>query len=160
MCVCVCVRRYPWCNGYRRRKWTRRYEFKSWTRLISFHIALIRLGKLWIQLFSLQLWVNSRADWVLQPWWGKPVKLRLKIDLVSYPARAEGLVNMVFVSNVVCSYRFLSIYTRISKNVIECVDFSWSHLISSCTVFSLVLKLISFASPPVYMMIMLSMYLT
>ena len=24
----------------------------------------------------------------------KPVKLRLKIDLVSYPARAEGLVNM------------------------------------------------------------------
>ena len=25
----------------------------------------------------------------------KPVKLRLRIDLVSYPARAEGLVNMV-----------------------------------------------------------------
>ena len=25
----------------------------------------------------------------------KPVKLRLKIDLVSYPARAEGLVNLV-----------------------------------------------------------------
>ena len=24
----------------------------------------------------------------------KPAKLRLKIDLVSYPARAEGLVNM------------------------------------------------------------------
>ena len=24
----------------------------------------------------------------------KPVKLRLKIELVSYPARAEGLVNM------------------------------------------------------------------
>ena len=29
-------------------------------------------------------------------WTGfKPVKLRLKIDLVSYPARAEGLVNMI-----------------------------------------------------------------
>ena len=25
----------------------------------------------------------------------KPVKLRLKIDLVSYPAQAEGLVNMI-----------------------------------------------------------------
>ena len=25
----------------------------------------------------------------------KPVKLRLKIDLVSYPARVEGLVNMI-----------------------------------------------------------------
>ena len=53
-----------------------------------------------------QLWVNSRTDWVLQPWWGnysrrrknsefKPVELRLKIDLVSYPARAEGLVNRI-----------------------------------------------------------------
>ena len=55
-------RRCPWCNGYRRRKWTRRHEFKSWTRLIAFHIALMPLGKVWIQLFSLQLWVNSRAD--------------------------------------------------------------------------------------------------
>ena len=43
---------------------------QSWTRLIAFHIALIPLGKVWIQLFSLQLWVNSRTDWVLQPWWG------------------------------------------------------------------------------------------
>ena len=59
-----------WCNGYRRRKWTRRHEFKSWTRLMAFHIALIPLGKVWIQLFSLRLWVNSRTDWVLQPWWG------------------------------------------------------------------------------------------
>ena len=92
--------RCPWCNGYRRTKWPRRHEFKSWTRLIAFHIAQILLGKVWIQLFSLQLWVNSRADWVLQPWWGnlsrrrKTVKLRLKTDLVSYPTRAEGLVNM------------------------------------------------------------------
>ena len=51
-----------WCNGYRHRIWTRWYEFNSWTRLITFHIALIPLGKVWIQLFSLQLWVNSRAD--------------------------------------------------------------------------------------------------
>ena len=45
--------RCPWCNGYRRRNWTRRHEFKSWTRLIAFHIALIPLGKVLIQLFSL-----------------------------------------------------------------------------------------------------------
>ena len=56
------LRRCPWCSRYRRRKWTRRLEFKSWTRLIAFHIALIPLGKVWIQLFSLQLWVNSRTD--------------------------------------------------------------------------------------------------
>ena len=30
--------------------------------LNAFHIALIPLGKVLIQLFSLQLWVNSRAD--------------------------------------------------------------------------------------------------
>ena len=46
------------------------HKFKSWTRLIAFHIALIPLGKVWIQLFSLQLWVNSRTGWFLQPWWG------------------------------------------------------------------------------------------
>ena len=40
----------PWCNGYRRRKWTRRHQFKSWTRLIAFHIVLIPLRKVWIQL--------------------------------------------------------------------------------------------------------------
>ena len=51
-----------WCNCYRRRKWTRRHKFKSWTKLIAFHIALISLGKVWIQLFSLQLWINSRTD--------------------------------------------------------------------------------------------------
>ena len=51
-----------WCNGYRHRKWTRWHEFKSWTRLIAFHIAIIPLGKVWLQLFSLQLWVNSRAE--------------------------------------------------------------------------------------------------
>ena len=34
-------------------------SFKSWTTLIAFHIALIPLGKVWIQLFSLQLSVNS-----------------------------------------------------------------------------------------------------
>ena len=58
------------CNGFRRRKWTRRREFKSLTILIAFHVALIPLGKVWIQLFSPQLWLNSRTDWVLQPWWG------------------------------------------------------------------------------------------
>ena len=62
--------RCPWCNGYCHRKWTRWLEFKSWTRLIAFHIALISFGKVWSQSFSLQLWVNSRADWFLQPWWG------------------------------------------------------------------------------------------
>ena len=29
---------------------------------LHFHISLIPLGKIWIQLFSLQQWVNSRTD--------------------------------------------------------------------------------------------------
>ena len=84
-------------QSMRQTKWTRLHEFKSWTRLIVFHIALIPLGKVWIQLFSLQLWVNSWADLVKQLVKEKensefrPVKLRLEIDFVSYPARAEGL---------------------------------------------------------------------
>ena len=61
------IERCPWCNGYHRRKWTRRHEFKSWTRMTAFHIELIPLGKVWIQLFSLQLWLNSWADWFLPP---------------------------------------------------------------------------------------------
>ena len=68
----VFLRRCPWCNGYRRRNWTRQHEFKSWTRLIVFHKALIPLGKVWIQLFSLQLWAN----WILQTWWGNQSRRR------------------------------------------------------------------------------------
>ena len=33
--------------------------------LFAFHIALIAWEKVWIQLFSLQLCVNSRVDWLL-----------------------------------------------------------------------------------------------
>ena len=75
----VCVHMYVYvhvCVYDREKKWggargvmvivvgegTRRHEFKSWTRLIAFHVALISLGKVWIQWLSLQLWVNSRAD--------------------------------------------------------------------------------------------------
>ena len=79
-------------------KWTRRYEFKSWMSLTAFHIAQNTLGN------TLQLWVNSGAGWVLQPWLQsvqekenlkfKPTKLHLKIALASHPARASRrLIN-------------------------------------------------------------------
>ena len=51
--------RHLWCNGYHCGKWTQRSKFKTWTRLFAFHIALIHLGKVLIQLFSFQLWVNE-----------------------------------------------------------------------------------------------------
>ena len=40
----------------------RRPEFKSSTRLFVFYVVLEALGKVRIQLFSLQLGVNSRSD--------------------------------------------------------------------------------------------------
>ena len=72
--------RCSWCNDYCRRKWTRRHEFKSWTRLIAFPIALIPLGKVWILSFSLQLWINSRSDCFLQPWWGNYFRRRKTLN--------------------------------------------------------------------------------
>ena len=103
--ITINIGRCPWCNGYRRRKWTRRDEFKSRTRMIAFHIALIPLGKVWIQLFSLHVWVNSRRDWVLQPWWGASLgegklliltcKLRLKLTLCHIlPERRGWLIGL------------------------------------------------------------------
>ena len=72
--------RCPWCNSYRHRKWTRQHKFKFWMRPITFHIALIPLGKVWTQLFSLKLWVNSRTDWVLQPLWGNLSRRRKTLN--------------------------------------------------------------------------------
>ena len=92
------TRKCLWCDGYRRRIWTRRHAFKSWTWLIAFNISLIPLGKVWIQIFSLQLWVNSSLGEATRFFSlgeknseFKPVKLRLKTDLESYHAREEGL---------------------------------------------------------------------
>ena len=43
----------------RRKKWNRQPEIKPRTRVFAFHIALIDLRKVCIQLFSIQLWVKS-----------------------------------------------------------------------------------------------------
>ena len=51
-----------WHNSYRK-KWIQQTRIKCWMRLFAFHIGLIPLRKVWIQLFSLQLGINSWADW-------------------------------------------------------------------------------------------------
>ena len=50
------------CNSYFQRKWNWWPEFKSWTKLFAFAIVLIPTVTVSIQLFSSQLWVNSRTD--------------------------------------------------------------------------------------------------
>ena len=48
-------------NNYQHKKWTQLPKFKTWTRLFAFHITLIPLEKVGLQLFSLKLWIrNSR----------------------------------------------------------------------------------------------------
>ena len=47
-----------------------------------------RLGSL--ALVKQLVWEKENSEF-------KPVKLRLKIDPVSYPARAEGLVNRIYI---------------------------------------------------------------
>ena len=92
--------RCSWRNGYCHWKWTWQLEFKSWTRQFAFHKALIPFWKVGIQLFYLWLWVNNRADWALDTWYGnqsrkrktefEPVKLFKNWPCVTHPACAEG----------------------------------------------------------------------
>ena len=65
--------RHLWCNHYCYKK-TKQIKIKkmdstsrvpSWTRQFAFHIVLILFRKVSIKVFSLQLWVNNRADWVI-----------------------------------------------------------------------------------------------
>ena len=67
-------------------------KIKSWTKLFMLHFMLMPLGKAWIHMFSPLLWLNSRADKVLQSCLSNlsrkrktesnPSLLHLKIDLV------------------------------------------------------------------------------
>ena len=59
-----------WSNSYRLRKLTREHEFKSWMRMFAFYLALITLGKICIQFFSLLLRINSTVDGDLLPLYG------------------------------------------------------------------------------------------
>ena len=71
----------------------------------------------------------------------KPVKPRLKIDLVSYPARAEGLVNMITNSKM-----FIAINLLLVQNN-EAVIFSQiqGHMTvtNGCVPFSAINKMIA-----------------
>ena len=78
-------------------------EFKSWTRLFAFHMVLIHLGKVCIQLFTFQLWVNSRTDWLFNFDMATSLRERkqnpncLRIDLVSQLAQMKGLYIYIYI---------------------------------------------------------------
>ena len=45
---------FLWYNREHRRRWTQQPQIKYWTRLFAFHITLMPLGMVCIQLFSIQ----------------------------------------------------------------------------------------------------------
>ena len=55
------ISRHSWFNGYHYWKWTWWHDFKSSMRLFVFHILLIALRKVWIQLFSYFLGIYTMA---------------------------------------------------------------------------------------------------
>ena len=60
--IYIYIRHGWWHNAFSHRKWTWQPNFNSWVRLFVFHIILIPLWKVWIQLFFCQLWINKKAD--------------------------------------------------------------------------------------------------
>ena len=77
-----------WCNGHN--------NMTSNPWLFAFHIALRHMGKV-----GIQLWINSKAAWPLQPWHGNQsrrrkilnsdlLNLAKKIDLVSLSCKEVG----------------------------------------------------------------------
>ena len=83
---------YSCSNGYCHRKWTWKNYLKFWTRLFAFHIALI---------FSNLVWEKENFKF-------QPVKLHLKINLISRPAHVEGLGDYMY--ELVCWFQRLVIY--------------------------------------------------
>ena len=75
VCVCVCVWVCVYNGGIRDVMVTvvenGHCDPSSNTRwgCFHFHITLIPSGKVWIQLFSLQIWVSSRTDCAFSPWY-------------------------------------------------------------------------------------------
>ena len=94
--------RLSWSNDYLSRKWTQRPGFKSGTRFLTFYMVLITFGKIRIQLFSLQLNVNShgRRGLLTKEKENSEInllKLHLKIDLVLHPARAKVWLIYIYI---------------------------------------------------------------
>ena len=84
----------------------------SLTRLIAFHIALIPLGKVWIQLFSFQQWINSWADWSFQHWLGNQCWRRKTLNLVKFVKTWPYVTSCLLVgiyTQVVGTIRFISL---------------------------------------------------
>ena len=108
--VCLSLYIYIYVYIYRHKKWTWRPAFKSKTRLLSFHWALIPLGKVTIQLFSARhRWKIGQSGLFnfgmatdVRKWkiWNQSSYIslfRLKIEIVLHSAFGEWLANYIYI---------------------------------------------------------------
>ena len=124
-----------WCNVCAHRKWTWLPKFKSWTRLFVFRIMLVPLGKLWIQLFSFHLWVNNRADWVLQPWFSyQSIRTKtlnsnhLKIPLKNWPCVTSCWCGKGWVHIKIWKTRYSEDVLNYHQDNVNIIQKIWYHL--------------------------------
>ena len=118
--------RRPWCNGYRHRRWTRRHEFKSWTRLIAFHIALIPLGKVWIQL--------CRPHKIIQLQILQETPLFFILKILKCIALIDILLTCVIFAGLWLHFRSsgCSIVISVARRYLACLNFPKWILLLSC----------------------------
>ena len=98
------------CNGYCHRKRTQRLKYKFWARMVAFHIVLIHLEKVWIQLYSLLLWVNNWANQALN--FGKAVTERKSLNSTLLNSLKLRLYHILFRQRNCMHVTFLSYISR------------------------------------------------
>ena len=118
--------------------------------------------KVWIQLSSLNLWVNCRAVWNLE--WDvmlekevyefEPVKFLLKIDLVSHPARVVGLGKHTHTHTHTHTHKHTHTHTHTHIYIYPwCINVLWYKRPCVCTYmklehFPLMVKLLTYFIQP------------
>ena len=55
-------------------------QVQNLDKTVCISSSMIHLGTVYIDLFSLQIWVNSRADWALYPWYGNQSRRRKTLN--------------------------------------------------------------------------------
>ena len=109
ICVCVSVCVYSLCNGYRHRKMdtVTRVQIQDDTAFYIWKLFSLQLWPVQTGLFNLCIPTGlKRKNWIQSCW------IKFKIDILSHPACAEGLVNMymhVCVCVCVCVYALTNV---------------------------------------------------
>ena len=102
-------------------KWTWQAKFNSWLILFVSHFVFISLGKVWINIFFHQLWVNSMAD--------KATDLRERKTLNSRPKENLWHSGTLFFCYQLIQTVWMVLYTRFHNyKQVTCVSNLMVHI--------------------------------